>query len=457
MGFRPSTVDQCPLGEGHRVGKDGSADEASVHEKGEGVSERIPTSVAEAGTVFVDPNAYADEEYFHRACALLRREDPVHWVEGPGFNPFYAITKSADIFDIEARNQIFLNEPRPVLGSADDDARRADNGDMLRTLIHVDDPEHRDLRGVTSEWFLPKNLLKLEGMVAGYAKRYVDKLHELGGSCDFAKDIAMQMPLNVILSILGLPESDYGRMLKLTQELFGSADEDMQRGGDPTDLIAVVQDFFAYFTQLTQERRENPTQDMASVVANARINGEELTMIQTISYYVITATAGHDTTASAIAGGLLALIEHPDQLARLKSEPELMNTAVDEMIRWVTPVKHFMRTATEDFPLRDKVIEAGQSVLLSYPSGNRDEEAFVDPFRFDVGRSPNKHLAFGFGVHYCLGAMLARMELRAFFRELLPRLDSISLAGEPKWMKTVFVGGLKTLPITYEIAPSRQR
>jgi cytochrome P450 len=225
----------------------------------------------------------------------------------------------------------------------------------------------------------------------------------------------------------------------------------MRRDSDPAAIIAVIQDFFEYFTKLTEERRTNPTTDMASVVANARINGEELTMMQTIGYYVITATAGHDTTASAMAGGLHALIEHPDQLQRLRDDPSLMNTAVDEMIRWVTPVKHFMRTATEDYSLRDKTIRAGQSVLLSYPSGNRDEEAFVDPFAFDVGRSPNKHLAFGFGVHYCLGAMLARMELKAFFKELLPRLDHVELAGDPKLMKTIFVGGLKSLPVAYSM------
>ncbi len=417
------------------------------------MSNREPANVEEAGYVFVDPAAYADEDYFHRACAMLRREDPVHWVEshGVGFNSFWAITKSADIFEIEARNQIFLNEPRPVLGSMEDDARNGATGGMLRTLIHVDDPEHRELRGVTQEWFLPKNLAKLEDMLATYAKRYVDKMADLGGRCDFARDIAMFLPLNVILSILGLPESDYGRMLKLTQELFGGADEDMRRDSDPAAIIAVIQDFFEYFTKLTEERRANPTTDMASVVANARINGEELTMMQTIGYYVITATAGHDTTASAMAGGLHALIEHPDQLQRLRDDPSLMNAAVDEMIRWVTPVKHFMRTATEDYSLRDKTIRAGQSVLLSYPSGNRDEEAFVDPFAFDVGRSPNKHLAFGFGVHYCLGAMLARMELKAFFKELLPRLDHIELAGDPKLMKTIFVGGLKSLPVSYSM------
>ena len=208
------------------------------------MSNREPANVEEAGYVFVDPAAYANEDYFHRACAMLRREDPVHWVEshGVGFNSFWAITKSADIFEIEARNQIFLNEPRPVLGSIEDDARNGATGGMLRTLIHVDDPEHRELRGVTQEWFLPKNLAKLEDMLATYAKRYVDKMADLGGRCDFARDIAMFLPLNVILSILGLPESDYGRMLKLTQELFGGADEDMRRDSDPAAIIAVIQD-----------------------------------------------------------------------------------------------------------------------------------------------------------------------------------------------------------------------
>lgn len=410
--------------------------------------------IEQAGHVFVDPAAYADEARFEAATALLRREDPVHLVQGEGFNPFWAITKHADVLDIEAKNHLFLNNPRPVLGTAADDARRAEQGDMLRTLIHVDDPEHRQLRGVTAEWFLPKNLVKLEGQLAALAKRYVDRMVELGGECDFAKDITMQMPLNVILAIMGLPETDYPRMLKLTQELFGAADEDLRRGDSAEDLIAVVQDFFVYFTQLTEDRRAHPTDDLVSVVANATIDGEPLTMMQTISYYVIAATAGHDTTASAMAGGLHALIEHPDQLARMQADPSLVATAADEMIRWVTPVKHFMRTATADHQVRGRTIGAGESVLLSYPSANRDEEVFDDPFRFDIGRSPNKHLSFGFGVHYCLGAMLARMELKALYTELVPRLRSVELAGDPKLMKTIFVGGLKSLPIRYEVAPA---
>ena len=414
----------------------------------------ISDDLDSAGRVFIDPAAYADEHRFQAATALLRRDDPVHLVEGEGFNPFWAITKHADVFEIETKHTLFLNEPRPVLATAEDDLRRLQNGDLLRTLIHVDGTEHKQLRGVTAEWFLPKSLATLDQRLAELARIAVDRMVELGDHCDFARDIAMPMPLNVILTILGLPESDYPRMLALTQQLFGAADEDLQRGSTPEDLMAVIQDFFVYFTALTEDRRAQPTGDLASVVANASIDGEALTLMQTISYYVITATAGHDTTASAMAGGMQALIENPDQLARLQADPSLIATTADEMIRWVTPVKHFMRTATDDYRLRDRTIAAGESVLLSYPSANRDEDVFTDPFRFDIGRSPNKHLAFGFGVHFCLGAMLARMELKALFAELVPRLRAVELAGEPALSKTLFVGGLKRLPIRYEVAPA---
>ncbi|MEY4015310.1 MAG: hypothetical protein RIS46_306, partial [Actinomycetota bacterium] len=246
-------------------------------------------SVNDAILVFTDPSAYADVPRFEAACAVLRKESPIHYYEDPTglFNPFYAITKHADVLEIELHNEIFINEPRPVLGLAEGDRHNEENGHMLRTLIHVDDPEHRDLRGVTSEWFLPKNLAKMDARLAELSKRFVDKMASAGGSIDFATDIAMQLPLHVILDILGLPESDYPRMLKLTQELFGAADEEMSRGTSPEDLIAVITDFFAYFTQVTEDRRANPTADLASAVANGTIRGEELSMIQTISYYVI--------------------------------------------------------------------------------------------------------------------------------------------------------------------------
>jgi cytochrome P450 len=411
-------------------------------------------SVEEAGLALADPTSYTDETRLHEALALLRRESPVHLVEAPGYAPFYAVTRHADILEIERDNELWLSEPRPLLATAEVDAlnrERAAQGIGLKTLIHMDDPQHRVVRAIGADWFRPKAMRALETRVRELARRYVDQMAELGGECDFVSQVAVHYPLYVIMSLLGLPESDFSRMLKLTQELFGGDDLDNRRGATPEEKLEVLLDFFAYFQRLTTERRAHPTDDLASAIANARVDGKPLDDFETASYYVIIATAGHDTTSSTIAGGLHALVTHPSELERLRSDPGLLAPAADEMIRWVTPVKEFMRTASADTKLGDVEIAEGESVLLSYPSANRDESVFTDPFRFDVGRDPNRHLAFGFGVHYCLGAALARMEIKALFGELLPRLGEVELAGDPEWVATVFVGGLKRLPIRYSI------
>ncbi|MFI6904703.1 cytochrome P450 [Nonomuraea sp. NPDC050394] len=411
-------------------------------------------TLTEAGLTLADPSAYADEARLHRALGLLRRDDPVHWVEAEGYHPFWAVTRHADIMEIERNHPVFRNAPRPVLAKAETDARMARSraeGTALRTLIHMDDPRHRVTRAIGADWFKPRAMRAMEQRVRELARQYVDRMSEYGGACDFATQVAAHYPLYVILSLLGLPESDFPRMLTLTQQLFGGTDKEFQRGGTTEDIMATLLDFFTYFHALTAARRDTPTDDLASAIANARVDGEPLSDYDAASYYVIIATAGHDTTSSTISGGLHALIEHPAELARLRDDPALLPTAVEEMIRWVTPVKEFMRTAAADTQVNGVTVKAGESVLLSYPSANRDEAVFTDPFRFDAGRDPNKHLAFGFGVHYCLGAALARMETRALFEELLPRLGSIELAGTPEWMSTTFVGGLKHLPIRYRL------
>ncbi|AKK26116.1 cytochrome P450 [Mycobacterium sp. EPa45] len=410
--------------------------------------------VDDAAKVLAEPRAYAEEARLHRALAHLREHAPVSYVEVPDYRPFWAITKHADVMAIERDNELWINAPRPMLQTAATDDLSAANlaaGGGLRTLIHMDDPLHRDIRKIGADWFRPKAMRALKTRVDELAKIYVDKMVANGPECDFVQEVAVNFPLYVILSLLGLPESDFGRMLKLTQELFGGDDDEMSRGKDPEELHAVILDFFQYFTALTAERRAHPTEDLASAIANAKLDGEFLNDIDCLSYYVIVASAGHDTTSAAISGGLLALIEHQDQLARLKAQPELMGTAVEEIIRWTAPVKEFMRTATADTEVRGIPISEGESVLLSYVSANRDEEIFDQPATFDVARDPNKHLSFGYGVHFCLGAALARMEINSFFTELLPRLDSIELAGEPEFISTIFVGGLKHLPIRYSL------
>ena len=408
----------------------------------------------DAARLLANPQAYTDEKRLHEALAHLRAHAPVSWVDVNGYKPFWAVAKHADVMDIERQNDLFTNDPRPLLMVSDgEDILHAqmEAGIGLRTLIHMDDPHHRDMRKVGADWFRPKVMRDMKVRVDELAKIYVDKMVEKGPECDFVQEVAVNYPLYVILSLLGLPESDFPRMLKLTQEMFGGDDTEFQRGGDVDDMLAVLLDFFNYFNALTASRREHPTEDLASAIANATINGEPLSDMDTVSYYVIVASAGHDTTSAGIAGGMLALLENPGELARLQKDMGLMGTAVEEMIRCVVPVKEFMRTAQADTEVRGVPIAKGESVLLSYVSANRDEDVFYDPMRFDVGRDPNKHLSFGYGVHFCLGAALARMEMNSFFSELVPRINSIELAGEPELMATTFVGGLKHLPIRYSL------
>jgi cytochrome P450 len=391
---------------------------------------------------------------FHKAAAVLRDREPIHLVDHPDYPPFYVLTKHSDVWEIEHHHDVWLNAPRPILADKSVLAVQEQQGQIARALIGMDGADHKAYRRLTAEWFTPRNVAKLEAQAAEFARRSVDHMAELGNECDFARDIAMWFPLQVILSLLGLPESDYSLMLNLTQEVFGAQDPELARGATPEELLAVMLDFVQYFGRLIEDRKANPTDDLASVIANATIDGEPMPMLDQVGYYVILATAGHDTTSSCIAGGLQALIENRDQLDRLRGDPSLLTTTADEIIRWVTPVRHFMRNAVAPYELRGHCFEPADAVLLSYPSANRDEEAFVDPFRFDVGRSPNQHLAFGTGVHYCLGAMLAKMEIKVFFAELVPRLRSIELAGTPELSTSYFVGGLKRLPVRYEVAPA---
>jgi cytochrome P450 len=404
----------------------------------------------DAAKVFTDPVAYTDEAGLHRALSHLRTHAPVSWVDVPNYAPFWAITKHADIMEIERANDVFTNSPRAVLVTREGDAQQAAIG--VKTLIHMDDPQHRDLRAIGANWFRPKAMRALKNRADELAKVFVDKMAADGPECDFVQEVAVNYPLYMIMTLLGVPEADFGSMLTWTQELFGSDDEEFQRSASMEDRMTALVEMFQYFTEMTAARRANPTDDLASTIANATINGESLSDIETVSYYLIIAAAGHDTSSASIAGGMHALVQHPDQLARLQKDPSLMPLAVEEIVRWTTPVKEFMRTAQRDYEIRGVRISAGESVLLSYVSGNRDEDVFADPLRFDVGREPNKHIAFGYGVHFCLGAALARLEINSFFSELLSRLTSVELTGPAEYLATTFVGGPKHLPIRYGLA-----
>ena len=407
-------------------------------------------SIDEAAGIFADAAAYADEPRFYAACAQLRRDCPVAYVDVGGHDPFWALTRYDDIMAVERAPAAWVNAPRPALGSPSRSTEKP--VDMpVRTLVQMDAPDHTAYRKISVDWFKQANVARLSDRAAELAKRSVDHMADLGGECDFFRDVAMNYPLYIILSLLGLPEEDFPRMLKLTQEMFGKDDPELASDTKGDRLMANLLEFFEYFQGLIEDRRANPRDDLASVIANAQVDGEPIGVLEAVGYYVIIATAGHDTTSAAISGGLAALIAHPEQLQLLMQDPALVPSAVEEMFRYVSPVKQFMRTATSEQVLGGVTIPEGGSVLMSFPSANRDEAMFENPETFDVARDPNRHIAFGFGAHYCLGTHLARLETRAFYNELIPRLEHAELRAEPEFMQTIFVGGPKHVPIRYRL------
>lgn len=400
--------------------------------------------------IFTNNERWADMADWRQQAVELNEAGPVHRIEADGFSPFWAITGHAEIMAVERQPELFTNGPEPVLGTtAGIEGRQM----SIKTLIHMDDAEHQKYRSLTNDWFKPGRVRSMTDRLDELSRIAVARLEAKGGTCDFVSDVALPYPLQVILSILGLPESDYPRMLMLTQQLFGQEDPDLQREPPSAEAQAkVIGDFYTYFTEVTAERRANPTDDLATLIANGTIDDAPMPDLETMGYYVIVATAGHDTTSSAMSGGLEALIQHPDQLALLRERPELMANAVNEMLRWTAPVRHFMRTATADAEVGGRQIKKGDWLYLSYLAGNMDPNVFEDPLLFDITRgNADRHIAFGYGVHFCLGAQLARMELRSLFSHIVPRLESVEFAGTTTHSKTTFVGGPKSLPIRYTL------
>jgi cytochrome P450 len=292
------------------------------------------------------------------------------------------------------------------------------------------------------------------------ARSEIDAMAALGGECDFINKVALGYPLRVVMEILGVPREDEPRMLKLTQEIFGPEDPELNRNkqNKPTAeqragmLNAIVADFGAYFKTITDDRRVHPRNDVATVLANALLDGEALSDRYLTSYYIIIATAGHDTTSSSIGTAMWALCQFPELLPQLKADVSLIPAFIDEAVRWATPVRHFMRTATADTELRGRRIAMGDWLMLCYWSANRDEDVFDKPFEFRLDRKPNKQIAFGYGRHMCLGMHLARLEMKRLFEELLPRLESVEATAPMELVAANFVGGPKRLPIRFSMS-----
>jgi cytochrome P450 len=403
--------------------------------------------------LFTNPDRFGDLDGWRREAMELHATGPIHRIDARGFKPFWAVIGHDEVKEIERRPEVFTNEPLAVLESDEVLEMRAALGVDIRTLIHMDEPDHGKYRKLTSDWFKPASVRRLNDRIHELSEQAVAKLESLGGEADFYRDIAVAFPLQVILSILGLPDGDYPRMYKLTQELFGAQDPDLQREvKSPEEMVEVLMDFYGYFSALTADRQQHPVDDLAGLIANGAIDDAPIPDLERMGYYVIIATAGHDTTAAAMAGGLRALAENPEQLRLLQDQPELLANAVDEMLRWTAPVRHFMRTAQIDVEIAGTDVSKGDWLYLSYLAANLDPSVFDEPLRFDITReNADQHIAFGYGIHFCLGAQLARMELRSLFSELVPRLESLELAGKPATAKTTFVGGHKTVPIRYRL------
>jgi cytochrome P450 len=415
----------------------------------------------------VNPEVYTEPATLLADYATLRRDDPIHWTQPSGYRPFWAITRHADITAVSKANDLFINRERTYLSPIEGEQwilQMTGDTHLFRTLVDLDDPEHRKLRQVTHSWFQPGTVKKnLEPKVRQIAREHVDLMRAKGERLDFVNEVALFYPLRVIMEILGVPREDEPMMLKLTQETFGALDPDViarsqiltenstlwgrSTGDKQVDLLQLAQIFFQYFAKVIADRRANPRDDVATVIANGTIDGQPIPEREALSYYVITATAGHDTTSSSAAGGFCELAKNPAELAKLHADPSLIPLFVEEAIRWTTPVKHFMRTATEDTILGGKTIRKGDGLCLFYLSGNRDETVFDEPDVFRADRDPNRHIAFGHGAHLCLGMHLARLELRILFEELLPQIRAVELDGEPKYSYANFVNGLKTLPV----------
>ena len=414
-----------------------------------------PGTRDDAGSLFSVGALWADMDAWHERVAEIRRTEPVLRVDRPGFTPFWVLTRHADVFAVSRDNDTWLNTPRSVLGPDADWEQLVNSGMPLpATLVHLDGEAHRGHRQVTNDWFKPAVVGRRQPRIDEIADRYVERMRELGGECDFARDIAAPYTLRVIMDIYGVPEEDEPLMLELTQGIFGAADpEYLGDASDPGErMTASVMQFIQYFNALTVDRQACPADDLATVIANGQVGGAPMGDIERLWYYIIVATAGHDTTSFALAGGVEQLVRTPDQLFGLAGDDEAVVNAAEEILRWTSPVRHFMRHATEPMSVGGVEIPEGGRVLLSYPAANRDEDVFADPMTFDVRRADaDRQVGFGGGAHFCLGAQFARRELRTMLRRLSTELTHVELDGDPEWALSHFVSGVKHLPIAYSM------
>jgi len=393
----------------------------------------------------------------HPYFGWLREHSPVHWHDGrPGREllpgrfeldqrGFWAVTRHADVVHVSKNHALFSSERgSAVIG----DMPEMELAMIRQQLIHMDPPRHSKLRNLVNRGFTPRMIGRMEPQLRELARAIVDKVAPKG-ECDFVTAVAAELPLLVIAELLGVPREDRWKLFAWSNRLIGADDPDY---GNPVDAQVAVMELFQYGAWLGDQRRADPKDDIVSTLVHADVDGEKLGGLDFNMFFFLLVIAGNETTRNAISGGMQALCEHPAERALLIARPELLETAVDEIVRWVTPVMQFRRTATRDLELGGQKIRENDKVVMYYGSANRDPRAFAEPDRFDVSRDPNPHVGFGIGVHYCLGASLAKLEMRIMFEELFRRIPDLELAGPVSRLRSNFINGIKSMPVRFTAA-----
>ena len=396
----------------------------------------------------LDPDRF-QQQLHHEMFEVLRQQDPLHWTEEPDGPGFWSITKHADLQLVNRDAEGFSSEAKGV-NIQEIDTERNGAFDMRgQMMLMTDPPKHTRYRLLVNKGFTPRMIGLIEEHLRYRAELIVDSIIERG-ECDFVLDVAAELPLQAIAEIMGVPEADRHMIFDWTNRMIGADDPEYGDADSHLDAQTAAAELYGYAAKLRVDRAEVPLDDIVTKLINAEINGDRLTDAEFEMFILLLAVAGNETTRNATAHGMHALMTNPDQYAKLVADPSLITSAIEEIVRWATPVMYFRRQAMRDVELRGKQIKAGDKVVMWHISANRDEEVFADPFRFDIERSPNDHVGFGGGgAHFCLGANLARSELRLIFHELVTRIPDMALAGDPQRLRSNFIGGIKHMPVTF--------
>ncbi len=379
----------------------------------------------------------------HDQFDVLRREDPVHWHPEPDGPGFWAVTKHADVRAVSHDWETYSSELGATFIPTQDEEILAQ---LRLSILNMDPPLHNRARRLVSKAFTPRMIAKLVDEIDRRAEAVIDGVIDRGG-CDFVQDIAAQVPVQMICEMIGLEPEQWPRMFEISNDVIGARNDPEYAH---VDAEAASGEIYALCDAVAEDRRQHPRDDLMTALVQAEIDGERLDNLELNLFFISLVVAGNETTRNLINHSLLALLDHPEQAERLRQDPSLWDSAVEEMLRWGSSIHNFRRTATRDTQLRGVDIAEGDKVVIYYASANRDEEVFDSPHTFDVGRTPNDHVTFGGGgVHYCLGASLARAEIRATMRQVVERLPGIELVGPPDRLASDFVNGIKRMPVKW--------